>query len=149
MSRKLSTYLMALATVTLWGASFPLSKAALATVGPTSLAFLRWAISAGVLIGWVSWSQRGQARPGATRLGAARILLQQEWHTGRVDGAGRDCRLLLAAKYGDAVYHGHQCRHAVEPDAALHGADRNLHAAREIAPGGMDRRRDGLRQARC
>lgn len=74
MSRKLSTYLMALATVTLWGASFPLSKAALATVGPTSLAFLRWAISAGVLIGWVSWSQRGQARPGA-----ARILLHHEW----------------------------------------------------------------------
>ncbi len=65
---------MAVATVTLWGASFPLSKAALATVGPISLAFLRWAISAMALIGWLSWSQAGRSR-----LSGTAGLLKQEW----------------------------------------------------------------------
>jgi drug/metabolite transporter (DMT)-like permease len=53
---------MALATVALWGASFPLTKAALEWVGPTSIAFLRWIISALALFIWLARSQQiGQA----------------------------------------------------------------------------------------
>lgn len=65
MSKRLLTYLMALATVTLWGASFPLTKAALDALGPTSLAFLRWAVSAVVLIAWLWWGERSKARANA------------------------------------------------------------------------------------
>jgi len=62
MPRRLSLYLMALATVALWGASFPLTKAALEWVGPTSIAFLRWIISALALFIWLARSQQiGQA----------------------------------------------------------------------------------------
>jgi len=73
MSRRLSLYLMALATVTLWGASFPLTKAALAWAGPTSIAFLRWLISALALFIWLARSRQ---------LGAALALLRD--HGGRV-----------------------------------------------------------------
>lgn len=58
MSRRLIVYLMALGTVFLWGASFPLTKIALAWLGPTTLAFARWFISAGLLLGWLG--ARGQ-----------------------------------------------------------------------------------------
>jgi drug/metabolite transporter (DMT)-like permease len=51
-SRRLWIYLMAAGTVFLWGASFPLTKLALQWAGPTTIAFLRWAISSAVLIGW-------------------------------------------------------------------------------------------------
>ncbi len=78
-SGRLTTYLMALATVVLWGASFPLSKAALASVGPTSLAFLRWAISAAALLGWLAWGRRGQADP--PRFADAANLWRREWRT--------------------------------------------------------------------
>lgn len=55
MSRhRLMLYAMALGSVTLWGASFPLTKVAMAEIGPTSLAFLRWAISALVLFAWLA-----------------------------------------------------------------------------------------------
>lgn len=72
---KLRLYLMALAAVTLWGASFPLTKAALDYVGPTSLAFLRWAISAIALIGWLVWRKRtipSRTEPPSTLSGAER-----------------------------------------------------------------------------
>ncbi|OQA42011.1 MAG: aromatic amino acid exporter [Chloroflexi bacterium ADurb.Bin325] len=46
-------YAMALGSVTLWGASFPLTKVAMAEIGPTGLAFLRWAISALALFAWL------------------------------------------------------------------------------------------------
>jgi len=46
--------LMAAGTVFFWGASFPLTKVALAWAGPTSIAFLRWAISSALLIGWIA-----------------------------------------------------------------------------------------------
>lgn len=62
MSQRLITYLMALVTVTLWGASFPLTKVALEALGPTSLAFLRWTVSAVVLIAWLGWSERSKNR---------------------------------------------------------------------------------------
>ncbi len=58
-------YAMALGSVTLWGASFPLTKVAIAEIGPTSLAFLRWAISALMLLAWLA--------AGAAR-GARRVL---------------------------------------------------------------------------
>jgi drug/metabolite transporter (DMT)-like permease len=45
---------MAAGTVFLWGASFPLTKVALQWAGPTTIAFLRWAISSAVLIGWIA-----------------------------------------------------------------------------------------------
>ena len=51
-------YLLALGTVILWGASFPLTKAALAYLGPTTIALMRWAISAGALILWLAWKRR-------------------------------------------------------------------------------------------
>lgn len=63
MPKRLNTYLGALAVVTLWGASFPLTKAALDYVGPISLAFLRWAIAAAALIGWLGWGLRHPAPP--------------------------------------------------------------------------------------
>ena len=58
LSRRLVSMLLALGTVILWGASFPLTKAALAYLGPTALAFLRWAISAVALIAWLAWKRR-------------------------------------------------------------------------------------------
>ncbi len=61
---RLMLYAMALGSVTLWGASFPLTKVAMAEIGPTSLAFLRWAISAVVLCAWLA---AGAAR-GARRV---------------------------------------------------------------------------------
>ncbi|MEJ5199861.1 MAG: DMT family transporter [Anaerolineae bacterium] len=69
MSRRASLYLMAFATVVLWGASFPLTKAALEWVGPTAIAFLRWSISAVALFAWL-------ARCG--RLGEAWALLRSQ-----------------------------------------------------------------------
>jgi drug/metabolite transporter (DMT)-like permease len=45
---------MAAGTVFFWGASFPLTKVALRWAGPTNIAFLRWAISAALLIGWIA-----------------------------------------------------------------------------------------------
>ncbi len=74
MSQRLITYLMALVTVALWGASFPLTKVALEVLGPTSLAFLRWAISAVILIAWLRWVERGKD---PTVL--IRRMLRQDW----------------------------------------------------------------------
>lgn len=65
MSRRLGLYLMAFGTVFFWGASFPLTKAALAWTGPTALAFLRWLISAVLLIAWLAAQRR---LPQAVRL---------------------------------------------------------------------------------
>jgi drug/metabolite transporter (DMT)-like permease len=45
---------MACGTIFFWGASFPLTKVALQWAGPTSIAFLRWAISSVILIGWIA-----------------------------------------------------------------------------------------------
>jgi drug/metabolite transporter (DMT)-like permease len=58
LNRRLVSSLLALGTVTLWGASFPLTKAALDYLGPTAVAFMRWAISAGALILWLAWKRR-------------------------------------------------------------------------------------------
>jgi drug/metabolite transporter (DMT)-like permease len=51
-------YLMAAGTVLFWGASFPLTKIAFQWAGPTSIAFLRWAISSVLLIGWIAAKRR-------------------------------------------------------------------------------------------
>jgi drug/metabolite transporter (DMT)-like permease len=62
MRRRVTLYFTALAVVTLWGASFPLTKVALDWLGPTSIAFLRWAISALALVAWLAKDRRlGQA----------------------------------------------------------------------------------------
>lgn len=58
MRQRVSLYLMALATVTLWGASFPLTKLSLDWAGPTSIAFLRWTISALFLIGLLARTRK-------------------------------------------------------------------------------------------
>ena len=58
MRHRITLYLMAFATVSLWGASFPLTKLALAWVGPTSIAFLRWTISAVALLAWLAKARR-------------------------------------------------------------------------------------------
>lgn len=49
-SERTAAYLMGAGTIFLWGASFPLTKAALDYLGPTSIAFLRWAISSAALL---------------------------------------------------------------------------------------------------
>jgi drug/metabolite transporter (DMT)-like permease len=69
MRRRLTLYLMAFATVTLWGASFPLTKAALAWAGPTTIAFLRWMISAVALFAWLAHSRQ---------LGSAVMLMRRQ-----------------------------------------------------------------------
>lgn len=74
MNRRLGLYLMALCVVTLWGASFPLTKAALEELGPSSIAFVRWTISAIVLAGWLAW--RGRASGG---ISAAVAVFRREW----------------------------------------------------------------------
>jgi drug/metabolite transporter (DMT)-like permease len=53
-SSRLSIYLMAGGTIFFWGASFPLTKVALQWAGPSSIAFLRWAISTVLLMGWIA-----------------------------------------------------------------------------------------------
>ena len=58
MNRRLVSALLALGIVTLWGASFPLTKAALDYLGPTTVAFIRWAISSGALILWLAWQRK-------------------------------------------------------------------------------------------
>jgi drug/metabolite transporter (DMT)-like permease len=58
LSRRLILYLLTLGTVILWGASFPLTKAALEYLGPTTLALMRWAISAGALMLWLAWKRK-------------------------------------------------------------------------------------------
>ena len=58
MSRRRLPILLALGTVTLWGASFPLTKAALDYLGPTTIALIRWTISAGALLLWLAWKRK-------------------------------------------------------------------------------------------
>ncbi|MGC8779725.1 MAG: DMT family transporter [Anaerolineae bacterium] len=70
----MSLYLMAFATVALWGASFPLTKAALEWVGPTAIAFLRWSISAAALFGWLAHRGRLGEAWALLRLQAGRVL---------------------------------------------------------------------------
>jgi drug/metabolite transporter (DMT)-like permease len=65
-------YLLALGTVCLWGASFPLTKSSLDYLGPTAVALMRWAISAGALILWLAWKRR---------LPAAAQLLRRDGRT--------------------------------------------------------------------
>jgi len=76
--RPLVLYLLGLATVTFWGASFPLTKAALDYTGPTTLAFLRWTISAVFLACWLAIAGR---RDREVAPGAAVILLREQWRT--------------------------------------------------------------------
>jgi drug/metabolite transporter (DMT)-like permease len=75
---RLVLYLLGLATVTLWGASFPISKAALEYTGPTALAFLRWIVSSVFLAGWLAVAGRGDR---AQSLHAAAALLRARWRT--------------------------------------------------------------------
>lgn len=79
MSKRLVTYLMALTTVTLWGASFPLTKVALEALGPTSLAFLRWAVSAAVLIAWLGRDERNRNPEPKTAKALIRSMMRQDW----------------------------------------------------------------------
>ena len=65
MNRRLLLYLMVLGTVVLWGGSFPLTKVALDSLGPSSIAFLRWTVSAVALAGWLT---RGRKWPAAARM---------------------------------------------------------------------------------
>ena len=75
---RLVLYVMALGTVTLWGASFPLTKAALNYTGPTAIAFLRWMVSALFLVGWLALASR---RPSAPGLKTMKELLAARWRT--------------------------------------------------------------------
>ncbi len=58
--------LLAAGSVLFWGASFPLTKVALQWMGPTALAFLRWAISSAVLGAYLAARGRGRLRSAAT-----------------------------------------------------------------------------------
>lgn len=64
-SPRAAIYLMGAGTIFLWGASFPLTKDALNYLGPTSIAFLRWALSSSVLLFWLA---RRQELPQAVQL---------------------------------------------------------------------------------
>lgn len=75
---RLRLYSMALGTVTLWGASFPLTKAALNYAGPTAIAFLRWITSALFLLGWLALAGR---RAPAAGLKGMKELLAARWRT--------------------------------------------------------------------
>ena len=75
---RLSLYVMALGTVALWGASFPLTKAALSYTGPTAIAFLRWMVSALFLVGWLALASRRSPAPG---LKTMKELLAARWRT--------------------------------------------------------------------
>jgi drug/metabolite transporter (DMT)-like permease len=55
---RLRLYLLALGTVALWGASFPLTKVALEGLGPLAIAFVRWTISTLALVGWLAVARR-------------------------------------------------------------------------------------------
>ena len=74
MRRRISLYLMAFTTVGLWGASFPLTKLALDWVGPTSIAFLRWTISAFFLIGWLARTRKLHLARALLRTGGVTVL---------------------------------------------------------------------------
>ncbi len=74
MSRRVLLYLKALATVALWGASFPLTKAALAWAGPTAIALLRWLISAIVLFLWLARRERLDQALALLRTDGGRVL---------------------------------------------------------------------------
>lgn len=76
--RRLVLYLLALGSVVAWGASFPITKAALTYASPTAVAFLRWAISAALLTGWLALA--GRSNP-EHALGEARRVLQLRWRT--------------------------------------------------------------------
>lgn len=75
---RLKLYLMALGAVTLWGASFPLTKAALDYTGPTAIAFLRWAISALVLGAWLALARRSAPEQGLREAGR---MVRLRWRT--------------------------------------------------------------------
>lgn len=76
--RRLVLYLLGLGTVTFWGASFPLTKAALDYTGPTAIAFLRWAVSAIALGGYLAVAGR---RAPSLGLPAAGAMLREKWRT--------------------------------------------------------------------
>jgi drug/metabolite transporter (DMT)-like permease len=76
--RPLVLYLLGLGTVLLWGASFPLTKAALDYTGPTAVAFLRWAVSAVFLAGWLALGGRGER---SARLSTGWRMIRKEWWT--------------------------------------------------------------------
>jgi drug/metabolite transporter (DMT)-like permease len=65
---------MGLGTVFLWGASFPLTKAALDYLGPTSIAFLRWTLSSAVLFIWLARRGRLPAASAVVRRDGLRAL---------------------------------------------------------------------------
>ena len=128
--RLLPLYLLALGTVILWGASFPLTKAALDYLGPTTIAFLRWTISSGGAdpLAGLAAQTAGRALPDAA----------PRWPHRGLGGADRDHVLLLSGEPGAALHHGHECRGAVQPHPRVHGAHRH-----DLAGRAADRRRVG------
>ncbi len=71
MTHRLTRYLMIGVMVTFWGLSFVLTKIALDWLGPTAIAFLRWAITAAVLSSWLVLTARWPA--------FGRMLRQDGW----------------------------------------------------------------------
>lgn len=67
MSSRAGRYAMATGTVLLWGASFPVTKALLQWTGPTTIAFLRWAISGLALL--ILVAARGRTREAIALVG--------------------------------------------------------------------------------
>lgn len=78
--RPWTLYLMVGGTVLLWGASFPLTKAALAEAGPTAVAFLRWTVSALVLLAWLGLpGRRGKSESVADVVALIRVRWRTLW----------------------------------------------------------------------
>lgn len=76
--RQRSLYLFAFVAVIFWGASFPLTKAALGYMGPTEVAFLRWTVSATFLAGWFAIAGRYDRSIAPS---AALAMLRARWRT--------------------------------------------------------------------
>jgi drug/metabolite transporter (DMT)-like permease len=81
MPRRLVIYLMAFGSVLFWGASFPLTKAALAYVGPTSLAFLRWTVSALALTMFIVTTSSRRAAGALDTARTSHAMFRRHWWT--------------------------------------------------------------------
>ena len=106
----------------LWGASFPLTKAALDYTGPTAIAFLRWTISALFLRGLAGVARQAQRPVRGCRV-ARRMLRRAGGTVAWVALTGITLFYFLGEPCA-ALHDRDECGGAVEPHLRVHGADR-------------------------
>ena len=79
MTRQLRLLAMASGAVIFWGVSFPLTKGLLHYIGPLSIAFIRWTISALFLMLWLTRGKDRASRSPFGQLPVAARLLSTSW----------------------------------------------------------------------